>query len=670
MHTKRILISAAGLLAGMIPVLAQDQPVGGIRWSDYLIPLPQELAVSGEARLAPGQLGLATAPDASAMVVEAVNELRAAYQARSGQAPTGADFVIQIGRLDAQGRLNGQAVTGADRLKQTRYPDQAYLIRPAGTNGLLAAGWHDKGVFYAVQTLSQLLLARTEPGAAVVPLAEITDWPDMDERGPWNIEYAAPGFIPWMAALKLNLTICWPRPAFKKDMPVSFPPGQIPLDQIRAAALRAFLLLPHTPHPDYFWQFGFTNAYPELVGQGDSALHHMAKLYPSPNQFEQCRAPCASHPGFARVMDEMVQDAAEQGVPELSIWLSEFTPQQCGCAECLRDGPRQFQLETQASVAALMRAREKHPAFTGRICFTFLRMEDHYVKALEECLAMIPPEGIRVEAHYSPKQPILDYAAKGGWVASYDGLFLNRTWSRFDLGSDMRHSISNLLSKHYSGVVCLDARNNAEFSQVWGDFQYHTLAEWTWNARGRGPRELAAAWATRRGLASPEKFGDWFAAFEPLAKAVRLYERSPGWEKILAAAGDGKPLPAGSPVRSEIDRQWAECTAVMQLAEASDAPAALHETRLIQANLTAMRLVLELHARRMPGAADAPRPASGELAQMKADISQAWDNYMEGITAYGQSLNLVGNATFQKRLKVLETQIGMYKELIGKPGGA
>ena len=648
---------------------AADELPEGRAWSNYLIPLPQELAVSGEVRLAPGQVGLATAPDASVMVVEAVNELRAAYQARSGQAPTGTDFMIYVGRLDEQGRLNGQVVTGAERLKQTRFPDQAYLIRPSGTNGLLVAGWHDKGVFYAVQTLSQLLLVRTGPDMAVAPLAEITDWPDMDERGPWNIEYAAPGFIPWLAALKLNLTICKPRPVFQKGAPVSFPPGQIPLDQIREAGQRAFLLLPHTPHPDYFCEFGFTNAFPELVGQGDSAIHHMAKLYPSPNQFEQCRAPCASNPGFAKVMEEMALDAANQGVRDLSIWLSEFTPQQCGCAECLRDGPRQFQLETQAGVAALMRVREKYPDFTGRICFTFLRMDDHYVKAFEECLAMIPPEGIRVEAHYSPKQPVLDYAVKGGWVSSYDGLFLNRTWSRFDLGSDMRHSVSNLLSKHYSGVVCLDARNNAEFSQVWGDFQYHTLAEWSWNVRGRSPQELAAAWATRRGLANPEKFGDWFAAFEPLAKTVRLYERSPGWEKILTAA-TGLPLPDGSPARAEIDRQWLECEAVMQLADAADVPVARHETRLIQANLAAMRLALKLHALLAPTAADTARPAPGELARIKADINQAWDNYVAAITAYGQILNLESNATFQQRLKALEREVGKYKALLETMGAA
>ncbi len=50
---------------------AADELPEGRAWSNYLIPLPQELAVSGEVRLAPGQVGLATAPDASVMVVEA-----------------------------------------------------------------------------------------------------------------------------------------------------------------------------------------------------------------------------------------------------------------------------------------------------------------------------------------------------------------------------------------------------------------------------------------------------------------------------------------------------------------------------------------------------------------------------------------------------------------------
>jgi hypothetical protein len=48
-----------------------------IPWTDYLIPLPQEIEVSDPVRIAADQIGLVVAHDASRMVAQAVDELRA-----------------------------------------------------------------------------------------------------------------------------------------------------------------------------------------------------------------------------------------------------------------------------------------------------------------------------------------------------------------------------------------------------------------------------------------------------------------------------------------------------------------------------------------------------------------------------------------------------------------
>ena len=63
-----------------------------VPWTDYLIPLPQEIAVTDTVRVSPDQVGFVTPSDASAMVAEAVDELRAAYRAKSGCGPTGTSF--------------------------------------------------------------------------------------------------------------------------------------------------------------------------------------------------------------------------------------------------------------------------------------------------------------------------------------------------------------------------------------------------------------------------------------------------------------------------------------------------------------------------------------------------------------------------------------------------
>jgi hypothetical protein len=45
----------------------------------------------------------------------------------------------------------------------------------------------------------------------------VTDWPDLEERGLWNSGRETPGFIPWLAGLKLNFE--------HLPHPVSFKPG-------------------------------------------------------------------------------------------------------------------------------------------------------------------------------------------------------------------------------------------------------------------------------------------------------------------------------------------------------------------------------------------------------------------------------------------------------------
>ena len=157
-----------------------------IQWIDYLIPLPQEIAVSGEVRISPDKVGLVTPSGASTMVTEAVSELRAAYRGKSGCDPVGSSFLIHIGLLSALGSIVDPASGDAARIRQTPHPDQAYVIRPHGSNALVVAGLDDRGVFYGVQTLRQLLTAQLTETEVVVPMAVVTDWPDFEERGLWN----------------------------------------------------------------------------------------------------------------------------------------------------------------------------------------------------------------------------------------------------------------------------------------------------------------------------------------------------------------------------------------------------------------------------------------------------------------------------------------------------
>lgn len=88
-----------------------------IPWTDYLIPLPQEIEVSDPVRIAADQIGLVVAHDASRMVAQAVDELRAAFREKSGCDPVGNSFTIHIGRLIEVGNLIDQAEDEEARLR-------------------------------------------------------------------------------------------------------------------------------------------------------------------------------------------------------------------------------------------------------------------------------------------------------------------------------------------------------------------------------------------------------------------------------------------------------------------------------------------------------------------------------------------------------------------------
>ncbi len=627
MHERNNAGFVAGLMLLAAAAMAAAEPSETRAWSDYLIPLPQEMAVTGTVRLAPGQLGLAAAPDASAMVMQAVNELRAAWQARSGQAPTGAEFVIQIGLLDEQGRLNGQVVAGADRLKQARYPAQAYLIRPIGSNSLAVAGLADPGVFYGIQTLTRLLTARLTSAAAEIPLAEIYDWPDMDQRGVWNTSIKTPGFIPWMASLKLNFSHVPTGLILKQDAPAECPP--LPMDLIRDAAGRAFLLMPHMPHYDYLFRYGADELYPELTGKGDGARN---PCYKWGGSFARARCPCMATPLLQRIAKEWIESAAAQGAREVSLWLSERAPCQCECAECMKDGPRQFQKETQASVAAILAAREKYPDLQGRVFFTLSGGEEG-VQVSKECLAMLPPE-IKAEKVYTANAAFDKYAADGHWLATYDGPRVGPGyWTlRYEIDA-IKKSVDKYLGANYSALYCLSRgptvaapEKSGEWEREFGNFQYAALAEWTWNAGGRSPREFAKAWAVGNQAPAPARFAEWFQVMEPVTAFLReaTYTAGSGWVQAavkICGADVQAAWPAGLAAPEEIQRLLDVCARALPLAEQSGDACARLETIYAQKFLQALAQFQALH--RLCMADGLPRPE--RVRQLQA-AAQSFDD--------------------------------------------
>ena len=483
-------------------------------WTSYLLPRPQEIRIADSVRCKPSEVGIALRDQAGPIEQQGAAELEALFAEKGRAKPDGRGFTIDIGVAEATSAAMA-------RLQGLNNKAQAYLIAPRGRDRLVLTSTDERGVYYACQTLIQLLEPEMSRDQVHIPLAEVMDWPDMDERGLWNFPEPE-AWIPWLAALKLN---------YGKMASTQLDPiergrrnrATIDRELLEAARRRAFNYLPYILHLNFLHDCGLFRAYPELAGKGDGALTGRYFAHKAGNQH---RVPCASQPLLVQILQEWMEDIAEQGAGEVSCWLSE-RPGQCGCLECTAVG--QFVLEARAFVAAWRRAQTHHPNLQIRIFLSTTTTERDY-RVLDE----LPP-AVKIERAcatelervlHRPRDlmanPLLDYyAAEGRWIASYDVPIAAN--GRVDTpefkvpqrsAHRVRDYIGQLVRRGYSGAYGMMAWGGPE-RQICS-FNIHALAEWAWNSRGRDEAEFAVAWARREGYAQPVAVAEWAALMGPV----------------------------------------------------------------------------------------------------------------------------------------------------------
>ncbi len=568
-------------------------------WIERVIPLPHEISIANKVGMAPADIGFKLTASAGEIERQAALELTEWVRDKTGAALQGTNFIIVAGVADAEDRVAGRAVRGVERLRTLPNADQAYLIQPWPEGGLTIAGTSGKGVYYGVQTLLQLLGQTVSSNRIEVPLAKVVDWPDFDERGLWNNSHE---IIPWMASLKLNFGHVSVPIRIDPDGKGLCPP--LPMQQIQEAAKRAFHLMPHLAHFDLEGWKAVYERYPELKGIGDGARN--------PGRPDRGRCPCASNPLLASLIGDWLESAAAQGPREFSLWLTEYTPCQCGCERCLQAGPRQFQRETEACVKAWQRARKQYPDLAARIFFTLGNCPKSCmpkdIQDAAECLALVP-DGMKIEKVYGgAKQPFHEAAAQGKWVATYGfGSGIPRSFDggcRFFAGSRIRASALEYYSNRWSGVYSLSALELSRpvkgvYEKGYFNYRIYATAEWTWNAHGRDLKQFIAVWAARQGLNPPEVVAEWILAMEPLEAAVspmRIVLNR--WVSDLNTAAEAaRPgvgangFPSSLPDTAACDRAVAACERALPLAQRINDPSLACETRYVQALYSAARQV-------------------------------------------------------------------------------
>ena len=545
-------VLAAGLFAGtgmsnasLSPSLVS--PDQQTVWVRHLLPLPKEIELPRKVTLNPAEVRVQLRPTAGSIERTAADQLIRLLGGQSAK-PSKAAFTIVIGVLDDQLTLNGIRVPDGKRLRTLKNKDQAYLIRPHGEDALVIAALDEKGVYYGVQTLTQLIAPFVTEKQISIPLAVVTDWPDMSERGHWNIGWRTPGLLVWMSRLKLNFTTNCVGIEFKKDAVIA---TEIPTDLIREAHDHAFTFLVHPTHLNFFGRSAaYKKFYPSLTGKGDSALYWGYKRKHYQSDIKRC--PCASNPLLTKVLTEWIVSAASQGALDIDLWLSEYWPAQCGCEQCMKNGPRQFQLETKACVDAIHAASKQYPELKGRIFFTFgirartKEEREEQDRDAAESLALVPDD-IRAELAYGAPgrlKPYDNYVADGHWASSFvstgaaiPGVLHNGLAGlRFHCSEEgLINRLGSFIDNHWSAAYPMSAYYAPYDVKGYGekvirDYFISAYAEWTWNNHGRDPRQFRLAWLTQhqKKYGQPEQALAWVDMMQPIESVLvdRVYHSS------------------------------------------------------------------------------------------------------------------------------------------------
>ena len=568
---------ALGISAeGALPAKA-DRPE---QWLNWVIPLPKEASIQQQVTLPAGEIKLTLRAGAGGLEQNALRKLQDLFRDKAGVTGAGAagSFEILLGVCDAQGRIGDVTVPDAARLQTLPNREQAYLIRPLGTGRLALTALDARGVFYAALTLRQLLEARFKGDSVTVPLAVITDWPDLAERGMWGGSVSRD--IEWLAERKMNVgEFHSPQSVDAKGKALA----SVDPALMRRGRMNAVNMVPIIVHLNYMVYEGVYAAYPDVRGKGKAAELD--------TEDGHLCTPCPSNPKLTDILADWFRGfAGNQGATDVCCWLSELEKQHCECAECSKAS--HHALETRAFVAAWRLAREQFPDLRIRILLT----QGSYDKN-DAVLAEVPP-GVDVTYYDGSRTynsstntmiyPLLEkYAASGRWLGVYPTLFPHWHYvSPWSCPQFVKYRMAEYADKKLANMTGYVAPDNRLF-----DFNVTAAAEWGWNAHGRTERQFSVAWATRQGFKQPETVADWAVKLGAVSWDlygpcfVPSYLAYPEGIKSLISNRSkpafGTGMFAQIPDEARLRANRGVCEDALRLAEQAGSPAMCAETRVI-----------------------------------------------------------------------------------------
>ena len=275
-------------------------------WLRWVIPLPKQISISGKVVVPATKVKITVRRGASDTEKTAAAQLSALFKEKSntidGQAfdagGKGKAFEILIGVCDARGKIEDVTVPGAADLAGLPNSEQAYCIHPVNDTQLVLTALDERGVYYAAQTLCQLLEDKFSDGKVTIPLVSVTDWPDMAQRGEWGgISWFPPDEMEWMARHKMNMVVY--NVGFRIGEDGRGEVTDIYPERIASARRHAFKLVPFITHYSILGEY--TNLFEVYPHLNKGKVKFKGKVVRDLGEADVKTVPCPSEPRLSLI---------------------------------------------------------------------------------------------------------------------------------------------------------------------------------------------------------------------------------------------------------------------------------------------------------------------------------------------------------------------------------
>jgi hypothetical protein len=458
-------------------------------WIRYTVPLPKSIEISAKVTLPKSQVALDLPKADDIVTAQMGKELFEALGRVPGSQLAAPAFSITL-------QLGGSE---AEKLRSLKNSDQAYCIAPEpGDKGLKIAALTPVGLYYGAKTLQQLIKPYATGDSLTIPLMTVTDWPDLEDRGTWgsnNYEW-----LRWFGDRKLNIVEQITARSVDKDGK-----GHSELKSGRESMITegpkyGIRAVPAVLHLEQVAGCAY-DVYPNLKPKGEKA-----------------RGFCYSQPQVVDIIADWVADLGSlPNVYGVDVWMAENLHGEggCQCDECKKTD--RSLLEARTIFKAWKKAEEK----LGRKIQLYILTSEETVKSNPAILAEMP-EGVRFwyyqwltyNTSHAPmiKDYMVDAAKRGQWIGCVPNLDSMTHFLEPFTGADFIHARMNeFVDKGLKGLL-----GYVTPLVHYNFFNLEAAAEWSWNSKGRTPKEFSLSYAIRQGFKDPQKWAEWAQTVGPV----------------------------------------------------------------------------------------------------------------------------------------------------------